>query len=240
MNWTALSLQMTGYSVPTLVGFAIGIGIAWPLRREAGHPSWWNALVFLVLVFLYPFILGPPLRTDGSLQHHTGPAILIAIAVGLVSGLTLRQQQKVALPPKATPHVPLPIAPKPPVLEWYFQGADGEAYGPVAAKEMAQLERAGAVQSETLVLRTDGAEWVNWESEKAKSPETAVNIAAEGRLVGSNDVLARRSLRLDPALRGAVAPADERQAEMGQKDPMIVVYLIIIALIGVAWAADLF
>src|SRR5215217_2426956 len=41
---------------------------------------------------------------------------------------------------KGQPHIPIPAMPKPSVLEWYYQCADGEAYGPVSAPEMAKLE----------------------------------------------------------------------------------------------------
>jgi GYF domain 2 len=81
------------------------------------------------------------------------------------------------------------------VLEWYYQCADGEAYGPVSAPEMAKLERAGHVHSNTLVLRTDGTEWVHWET------ETAVKAYGSGENTGSKDAKAGDVLRQDDQMR---------------------------------------
>lgn len=59
--------------------------------------------------------------------------------------------------PKAEPHVPLPeiIIPK-----WFYQGKDGDAYGPATRGELVQLFRLGEINERTLILATDGTNWV--------------------------------------------------------------------------------
>jgi hypothetical protein len=95
INLTALTLQMTRYLFPALLSFCSGP--AWLLRREAGgHPSWWNAGVFLMTLLALPLVLGPPQSVAGM------GALIIPFGVGFISGLILRVPDNVPRRPKAS------------------------------------------------------------------------------------------------------------------------------------------